>query len=43
MSRGVVTLNSWVEEVWEGLRLQTEDVEKIDGVEKCGTEDVSMD
>ena len=43
LSRGVVTFNSWLEEVGEGLRWQTEDEEKMDEVEECGTEDVSMD
>ena len=38
LSSGVVTFNSLVEEVREGMRWQKED-----GVVECGTEDVSMD
>ena len=38
-ARGVVNFNSWLEEVWKALRWQTEDEEKMDGVEECGTAD----
>ena len=43
LSSGVVTFNSLVDEVREGLRLQKEDEEKMDGLVECCTEDVSMD
>ena len=43
LSNGVVTFNSLVKEVREGMRWQKEDEEKMDGVMECGTEDVSMD
>ena len=43
LSSVVVTFNSLVEEVREGLRWQKEDEEKMDGLVECGTEDVSMD
>ena len=40
LSSGVVTFNSLVDEVREGLRLQKEDEEKMDGLVECCTEDV---
>ena len=42
LSSGVVTFNSLVEEVREGLRWRQEDEEKMDGME-CGTEDIDVD
>ena len=42
LSSGVVTFNSLVEEVREGLRWHQEDEEKMDGME-CGTEDIDVD
>ena len=37
LSNGVVTFNSLVEEVREGIWWQKEDEEKMDGVVDCGT------